>query len=80
MYELDQNGVKAMPTKSSNGISIKYFTKNRRHAKNFENVNFQPFEQDEEEGVDDSVQMDDVYGGSIVDEYPGDDDDQTPII
>jgi len=54
--------------------------KTPRSDKNFENQNFKPYE---EVDTKEPFQMNDVYGDTVVDEYPGGEDpydDQTPII
>lgn len=75
VYETDQD--QADEKVNNEKVSIKYFPKNRKQNsdKNFSNVNFR----------EDSrlpLQMNDVYGDTVVDEYPGGDDfdDRTPII
>lgn len=64
------------------GVSIKYFPKNKkqRSDKNFDNINFKPYEDSRL-----PLQMNEVYGDTVVDEYPGGDDDdysddRAPII
>ena len=54
--------------------------KTSRSDKNFDNINFKPYE---EVATKEPFQMNDVYGDTVVDEYPGGDDpydDRTPII
>lgn len=62
-------------------LPSKHKKKSPRSDKNFDNVNFKP---PGDEGDNRLCQMSDVYGNTVVDEYPGGDesfdDDRTPII
>lgn len=86
IYETEREAVHTMKGKDDVlGVEIKYVTnstlnkKSRNHSKNFDNVNFRPV--DDESKV--PLQMSDMCGDTIVDEYPGSDgeyDDMRPII
>ena len=81
VYETDADAI----TKDEKGnIFIRKLPSKHKKAprsdKNFENQNFKPYE---EVDTKEPFQMNDVYGDTVVDEYPGGEDtydDQTPII
>ena len=85
VYETDTDHITSKDSK--NGVFFPVPTKHKKlnSDKNFENVNFKPYTQEE---VDSKLplQMNDPIGDTIVDEYPGGedddsfDDDRTPII
>jgi len=79
VYQSEQDQVDKSKD-NSNGNSIKFFSKHKkpRSDKNFDNVNFRTIDEDPRV----PLHMNDVYGDTVVDEYPSSDffDDRTPIV
>jgi len=83
VYETDTDYITSKDSK--NGVFFPVPTKQKRQNsdKNFENVNFKPYDEADSKVP---LQMSDPIGDTIVDEYPGGeddesfDDDRTPII
>jgi len=76
VYETDQHDDS---NKTKDGVITILPKHKQRSEKNFDNINFKPYEAVPKI----PLQMNEVSGDSVVDEYPGGDDfgdDRTPII
>lgn len=83
IYQTETEAVHAKGKDDVVGVEVKFIGSPAKKSKNknFENVNFRPVSAVSNDESRQPLRMSDMYGETIVDEYPdGDYDDEQPII